>query len=852
MTGQFGHYQVLEKIGAGAMGEVFRARDERLGRDVAIKLIRPASSQNPDHLRRFELEARAAAALNHPNIVAIYDVGFEGDSPYIVSELLEGKTLTKRLSEGPLSTREASDYALQIVQGLIAAHDRHIVHRDLKPDNLFITNDGRIKILDFGVAKLEPPTEEKVSIENLPTVTKHGTLIGTQAYMSPEQVRGQSVDPRSDIFSFGAVLYEMMSGNRAFRGETEADTMTAVLLSEPSGLALDEAAIPPAYQDIVKHCLEKEREDRFQSARDLGFALQTVAAPGKQAASWKPTTRFSKLLPWAVAAVLGVLVVILSTSELLRAPVSRPMYMGLTSEAGTIDSARFAPDHSIVYSAAWNNKPSQLFSTVANSLLSQPLQLTDASLLSVSRKHELAIVQHGVHSGQLETVNGMLARAEIAGASPREILPDVRWADWAANSNDMAVVHYVSAQCRLEYPIGTVLYQTAGWISDIRFSPNYDSIAFMDHPALWDNRGAVRVTDLSGHVRTLTQEWDSERGLAWGPGGKEIWFTGVDKGNKLNLMAVSLSGKLRHILDLPMAINLQDVDSDGRVLASLDQKRLIMGASTLGGADIDISSHDWTIPHDISPDGQLVLFEDSSEAVGPGYAVMVRKADGSAPPVRIGEGSAGGFSPDGKWAISISTSPSQAAQLTLLPVGPGQPRIINVSGLQRINNGWARFFPDGKHIGLNGNETGHGKRCYAIDVSDGTAKPATPEGVLCGPISADGRSIVGKIENQPFALYSVDGSGAPRTIPNLKSNFTPVQWANDDSNLYGYHWGEFPSGVYKLEVATGKETLVQQLKPNAAAGVVLVAPVVVSRDGKHFAYSYNQTLSSLYLITGVR
>jgi len=206
-----GHYRIVEKIGAGSMGEVFRARDERLGRDVALKFIRPSSSANPDHLRRFELESRAAAALNHPNIVAVYDVGSHEGAPYIVCELLEGRTLRSCLANGALQVRLAIDYALQIVQGLIAAHDHRIVHRDLKPENLFITTDGRVKILDFGVAKLQSTAEDSDrSVEELTTVTKAGAVVGTVAYMSPEQLRGKAVDHRSDIFSVGAILYEML------------------------------------------------------------------------------------------------------------------------------------------------------------------------------------------------------------------------------------------------------------------------------------------------------------------------------------------------------------------------------------------------------------------------------------------------------------------------------------------------------------------------------------------------------------------------------------------------------------------------------------------------------------------
>src|SRR5579872_4616687 len=278
MNGEvLGHYRMQEKIGSGGMGEVYRATDDRLGRQVAIKILQPGLANDPDRLRRFELEARAAAALNHPNILAIFDVGLAGTTPYIVSELLEGKTLRQRLSEGPLPIREATDYALQIAHGLIAAHERRIVHRDLKPENLFLTQDGRVKILDFGVAKVQIPAQGDRSIESLTTVTKSGAVIGTVAYMSPEQLRTKPVDHRSDIFSFGAILYEMLSGHRAFRGETEVDTMTAVLLEEPANASLDQAAIPLGYRDIVHHCVEKDPENRFQSAKDLVFAVQTVS-----------------------------------------------------------------------------------------------------------------------------------------------------------------------------------------------------------------------------------------------------------------------------------------------------------------------------------------------------------------------------------------------------------------------------------------------------------------------------------------------------------------------------------------------------------------------------------------------
>jgi len=831
------------------MGEVFRARDERLGRDVAIKLIRPASSENPEHLRRFEQEARAAAALNHPNILAIYDVGFAGTTPYIVSELLHGKTLRVRLLESSLGLREVSDYALQIAHALIAAHERHIVHRDLKPENLFLTTEGRIKILDFGVAKLQA-TEDGRPVESLTTVTKSGAVVGTVAYMSPEQLRGKPVDHRSDIFSFGAILYEMLAGCRAFSGETEVDTMTAVLREQPENGKLDEAAVPIGYRDIVKHCLEKEPQDRFQSATDLAFALQTISgtSPDKAAVLVKPKPAPPRVLPWVLVAILAVAAIVLAINPFGR-PSPPPTYHRLTFEAGTIYSARFAPDgQSIVYSAAWNNKPIHSFSTVGNSLLAQPLELGDANLLAISPSNELAVVQHGTPNGQLEITDGVLATAPMAGGSPREVLSDVRWADWDADGK-LAVVHEVDGHSSLEYPIGTVLYRSSGWISNIRFSPQHDRIAFMDHPALWDNRGSLAVVDLSGHVTPLTREWESEGGVAWRPDGKEIWFTAVEKGNNLNLMAVDRSGKTRLLLGLPVGITLEDIASDGRVLVTLSSKRLAMASTTSGAKeDVDLSWHDWNSARDISTDGQYVLFEDASEAAGPGYVVAVRKIDGTLP-IRLGEGSSGGLSPDGKWAIS--TSLGQAPQVTLLPIGPGQPRSINITGIDKVQNGWGRFLPNGQGFAVNGDQTGHGARCYLVDLSSGNAKPITPEGVRCGSFSPDGQSLIGLASNHSVALYNLNGS-SPRLIPNWSLKFNAVQWSNDGRYLYGYHAGELPTNIYKVEIATGKETPLQQLKPSVSAGIVMVGPVVVSRDGTHLAYSYNQTLSSLYLISGLR
>jgi serine/threonine protein kinase len=842
-----GHYRVVEKIGAGAMGEVFRARDERLDRDVALKLIRPGSSDKPDHLRRFELEARAAAALNHPNIVAIYDFGLDEGVPYIVCELLEGKTLRKRLWEGALPVRVAVEYSLQIVQGLIAAHDRRIIHRDLKPENLFVTSDGRIKILDFGVAKLQSgPDESGRTVEDLTTITKSGMVLGTVAYMAPEQLRGKPVDHRSDIFSVGAILYEMLAGRRAFRGETEVDTITAVLRETPPEIDLEQAGIPVSFQQIVRHCLEKDPEKRFQSARDLGFALETLTpASGERVANRFPPEWRTKALPWALSGVLLTALLLLLLGKQSPSNIRPPAYRRVTFGEGTVYSARFAPDlRSVVYAAAWNGKPLQLFSTIGESNSTQAMNLEDASLLAISSTGEMALALHGTHGAHLEIEGGTLARGPLAGGSPREVLEDVRWADWSP-SGELAVVHHAEGRDRIEYPLGKVLYQSNGWISHIRVSPQADKIAFINHPSLWDDRGLVCLVDLSGHVTTLSQEWDSADGLAWSPNGKEIWFTAAENGYTRGLRAADAKGNVRTVLKIPAGLTLQDMAPDGRVLVSRDTERTAMATAAREGKAVEISWHDWDIAKDISPDGQSVLFEDASEAAPPNYLVDIRRIDGS-PPVQLGEGSAGGLSPDGKWAIAIIVG--SPGRITLYPIGPGTPRTVPVSGLERIHNGSSHFLADGKRITINGNEPGRGVRCYLLNLDGGKPTPITPEGITGGLVSPDGQFI---LANKPFNVYPIAG-GAPHSIPNLQPNFIPLQWAEDKFSVYGYLGGQIPATVYKVNIVSGKQTKIRELEPDTTTGLVSIAPVVVTRDGSRFAFSYYQVISGLYVISGLQ
>jgi serine/threonine protein kinase/Tol biopolymer transport system component len=394
---KLGRYEIRAKIGEGGMGEVYRARDEKLNRDVAVKVLPAALSENSDRLRRFEQEAQAAGALNHPNILAVYDVGTYESAPYVVAELLEGETLRELLDHGPPSTRKAIDYATHIARGLAAAHEKGIVHRDLKPDNLFITRDDRVKILDFGLAKLALPAGDEVAQTDIATRKVHtdpGTVMGTAGYMSPEQVRGRAVDHRSDIFSFGAVLYEMLSGRRAFHGDSAIETLNAILKEEPAELTASNSNIAPAIERVVWHCLEKSPERRFQSASDVAFALESLSgvtshpsqqtlgalAPLSSARVW---TR-ERLIWLSACAVLLVATAVLAWAYLSRSQTTaHAVRLALANPEKTTLPARVtvSPDGlRVVFIATNADGKRLLWVRQLESLTAQPLTGTDGAV----------------------------------------------------------------------------------------------------------------------------------------------------------------------------------------------------------------------------------------------------------------------------------------------------------------------------------------------------------------------------------------------------------------------------------------------------------------------------------------
>jgi eukaryotic-like serine/threonine-protein kinase len=859
-----GPYRVAARIGAGGMGEVYRARDTNLGRDVAIKVLPARFVGDAQALSRFRREAKAVAALSHPNILAIHDFGESAGVHYAVTELLEGETLRDKLLRGPLSVRRAVDYATQTARGLAAAHERGIVHRDLKPENLFVTRDGRLKILDFGLAK-NAPRAASAAPEEGPTdvsATAPGTLLGSPGYMSPEQIRGLPADHRTDLFALGAVLYEMLAGRRAFLGATPADTLTAILREEPPDLAETRPQLPVALQRIVRHCLEKDPEARAQSAHDLTFELEGLAAEAAPAAVQTEVRRSlprRRLLPLGLAAALalgGALAGVV-VGRVVRTPDRAPSFQRLTFRRGIVDAARFAPDgQTIVYGAAWNGQPFEVFTTRPDSTEARSLGPRGASVLALSPTGELALSENRRPAGDVywNVGAGTLARAPLAGGALHQVLESVLFADFSPDGKELAVVRRKGRRVCLEYPLGKALYETDGWIADPRVSPGGDQVAFLDYPALGWPAGAVALVDRQGRKRTLATGFIRQDGLAWSPRGDEVWFTATRRGSARALYAVSPEGRERPLLRVPGALTLHDTSRDGRVLLSSEDFRRELRAKSAGEtAERDLSWLDYSLRCGLSADGSLIAFSEFGEAGGASWETYVRKADGS-PPVRLADATCFDLSPDGKWVIAFTSYLAPKTQAVLYPTGTGQPRLLPT---EQLDVQQAGFFPDGKRILIAASPPGKPLRTFIQDLEGGRAQALSPEGTSATApdlitITGDSRFFVARDPEGRALLWPIAG-GKPRALPGFEPNEdAAVLFPADGRTLLVYRFREMPMPVVRLDLATGRREPWRRLAPPDPAGVVAIDGLNVSPDLAAYVYHYIRRQSDLYLVEGIR
>jgi eukaryotic-like serine/threonine-protein kinase len=849
---KLGPYEILAPLGAGGMGEVYRARDTRVDRLVALKVLPEEFFEDSERRGRFEREAKLLASLNHPNIAVLYSFEEIASRHLLVMELLDGETLRERLKAGRVPARKAVALAVEMARGLAAAHEKGVVHRDLKPENVFVTHDGHVKILDFGLARqIAPQASDDTRSPTLEKATGPGVVLGTVGYMSPEQVRGFPADHRSDVFSFGCILFEMLSGRRAFTGGSAVETMNAILKEEPPEPAGSAERFPADLERVVRHCLEKNPAERFQSMRDVAFNLEAAGSDSLQTGTARA---LSAPRSWRALATAAAILAALGGGLWLGARLSRPVvpeFTQITFQRGRVMCARFTPDgQTVVYSAAWEGGPQRLFSTRLGSAASSALDLPPASaLLSVSSSGELAVALSHHWTGGWRYA-GTLARASIAGGAARDVLELANDADWAPSDGEFAVTRQVGAAFRLEYPIGKTVYETNGNLGTPRFSPRGDQIALLEYPSWGDDDADVIVLEPGRPVRRVSRGWKAAHGLAWSPGGREIWFTATRRdGGASALQAVTLSGKERTVFRGPGRLILHDVARDGRVLLSLvNWTNRIYALAPGETRERDLSWLDWSLARDISQDGRTLLFDESGEGAGAKTGAFVRPTNGG-PAVRLGDGEAQSLSPDGRWAL-VATE-GVPSQLVLLPTRAGQSRPVTND---QIHHSFSRFFPDGKRVLFGGREGAGKNEIYVQDVEGGAPRKLNVDvGNLFGGrvIAHDGDRVAVQLASREWAVLRVSDATVTR-LSGLEPNEFVQGWTPDDRSVYALRRDVMPFRVFKVDVATGARRLHRELVLPDPAGVEAAQNVLATDDGHSYAYSVNRKLDALFVAEGLK
>ncbi len=514
---------------------------------------------------------------------------------------------------------------------------------------------------------------------------------------------------------------------------------------------------------------------------------------------------------------------------------------------GYIPTARFGVDsRTVIYAAAWDGSPPELFSAGSDSPESRQLGLGAANLLAISNTGQMVIARNPTTFGRVANYKGTLAQAPFAGGAARDLLDDVMAADWDSAGKQIAVVRVVGDRCRLEFPVGSTLYESQGFISNMRISPNQHLVAFLDHPKWGDDLGSVVVVDVSAKVVMRSPVWETVDGLAWSSNGNEVWFTAAASGSSSDLYAINLAGKQRVIQRIGARMVLQDISSDGRVLITEENERFgITGLSSDEQKERDLSWLDYSfLTGDLSGDGHTIVFSEESEASGPNYAACIRTTDGTAP-VRLGEGLPFGVSSNGKWVVSIRPN---TPGLLLLPTGSGEMKVLESPGIEQRA---AKWFPDGTHLLVLGNSPGRPKRSYIQSVDGSELRPLTPEGVVGILISQDGKLIIAaSSEEGVFSIYPV-GAGESHRVPGMEKGYWPIQWSDDGQIVYVRH-GRTSAQVYRVNATTGERKLWKVIVPADPAGLLSIDKIDVARDGKQIVYGYARITSDLYVVSGLK
>ena len=861
---RLGAFEILAPLGAGGMGEVYRARDTRLDRVVAIKLLSSeivnATGRGVD---RFRQEARAIARITHPNICTLHDLVEDHSSIFLVMEYVDGAPLAQRLEDGPLPLALALRTAIQIADALDHAHRHGVVHRDLTPRNIMLTRDS-VKLLDFGLAKLKERDEELPSAGTQSArLTEVGTIVGTVPYMAPEQIEGRDVDSRTDVFSFGVVLYEMLCGRRPFAGDSRAALMAAIVAAEPPPLSPLRPQISEPLERLILRALAKDPDDRWQTTRDLAAELRWVAEEPRSATTSNIARRPSRAVLWSAVtgAVLGAAALAAIVSSMWPEP-GLVEFQQVTYRRGVVSSARFAPDgRSFVYSASWEGQPYASFLARAESPDARDLQLEETRILSISRDGDMAVLFSPQNISRAFGTR-TLARIPVAGGARRDLLTGVADADWIPGTDTYAVIRDPGGgrPWTIEFPVGKTVHE-ARFAWSLRVSPDASRVAFFEGPTgVFDSSpdSLITVIDTSGRKSTVARNL-AGIGLAWAPSGNEIWFTAARPrpeapGSGPQLRAVSLQGVERTLYNAPDWFVLHDISVDGRVLMSRNTIRIDVACQRPGEtSERNLTWLTGGFANALSSDGQTLIFSDSlsGRTLAGDSTVFRRSTDGSAA-VSLGEArGAWSLSADGRWVLA-----ELGGDRILLPTGAGSPVTLPKGEVMRSGQG--AWLSDSKRIFFTG-DTGDGKpKGYIQEIPNGLPRAITPDGVAFAAKGAvrDDNTFLGRVGPR-WALFSIHG-GEPQPVPALRPTDVPIQWSVDRRSVYtidSVGQTRAPAAaidVHRVQVATGARALWKTLSPSDPVGVQGLRPtLLITPDARSYCYSYMRRLGDLYVVDGL-
>jgi len=809
-------YEIKKLIGSGGMGEVYQARDVRLARDVAIKVLHPFQTNDPDRLRRFEQEARAAAALNHPNILGVYQMAVYEGAPYLVSELLEGNSLRELMKRGPLPPRTAIEYGVQIARGLAAAHGKGITHRDLKPENLFVTKDGHVKILDFGLAKLAGVANSG----HEDSATETGLVMGTVGYMSPEQVRGQAVDYRTDFFAFGAILYEMLTGRRAFQRSTSADTMAAILNDEPPAISQIAANIPPALQRVVNRCLEKNPEQRFHSASDLAFALEALSDSGSAPAVTAPPSRHSRrrAVPWSIALIAIIPVAALSYFTIANRSIGPPLqiseYTQLThnGHAGVVrgtDGSRLYLQHIFgSFSISQVSVSGGEIEPVSSITLPNP------ALLDVSPDGSTLLVETFEGGNSLSVP---LYSVQVVGGSHRYLTdagdatadaawsPDGRLVAYSTPNGDIKIINNDGIG-------GHKLASVGGAAASLSWSPDGRTIRFSrgNFGSLWE------ITSGGSNLHQLLANWHPSWGKCcgrWSPDGGIFVFVAGLAGSEAKIYALDeRRGLFRRTAEEPVLLTPGPIKWTPLVF-SKDGKKIFATGSTYAGElmRLDPKSNQFQLflggisaySVAFSKGGQSVAYVSYPDGI-----LWRANLDGSdrvpltSPPLEPVDPA---WSPDGMQIAFMAKSP-QGYKAWVVPSTGGSPqRLLSEDSGQQIDPSWS---PDGRKMIFStssGRDQESSIRILDLGTHQITTLPGSA-GMFSPRWSPDGQFIEADSVDAT-TIYVLDIKAQRWSTLYNKGPFVYATWTSDSRYLYFLRYAPDPA-ILRIPVTGGEAKVV--------------------------------------------